>query len=174
MRRRKGHYSTRVLLHFKTLNRKSREENFSFVLQISAQENFWYIVLSFYFMLAVNGVMYNMLIWILYMWHFVVLVVWQVFKIWHWNLRLFWYFIWTILIYVQSSYSECIHYEIWVIIVLQNDYIHKIPFPANWTKMSRFVINRSNECFTASIIWWFDLNVRGRSVSSVLLVMLLL
>ena len=62
MRRRKGHYSTRVLLHFKTLNRKSQEENFSFVLQISAQENFWYIVLSFYFMLAVNGVMYNMLI----------------------------------------------------------------------------------------------------------------
>ena len=33
--------------------------------------------------------------------------------------------------YVQSSYGECIHYEIWVIIVLQNDYIHKIPFPAN-------------------------------------------
>ena len=83
-------------------------------------------------------------------------------------------FISTILIHVQSSYGECIHYEIWVIIVLQNDYIHKIPFPANWTKMSRFVINRSNECFTASIIWWFDLNVRGRSLSSVLLVMLLL
>ena len=88
MRRRKGHYSTRVLLHFKTLNRKSWEENFSFVLQISAQENFWYIVLSFYFMLAVNGVMYNMLIWILYMWHFVVLIE----STFDWNLRLFWYF----------------------------------------------------------------------------------
>ena len=74
MRRRKGHYSTRVLLHFKTLNRKSWEENFSFVLQISAHENFWYIVLSFYFMLAVNGVMYNMLIWILSMWHCVLLI----------------------------------------------------------------------------------------------------
>ena len=169
MRRRKGHYSTRVLLHFKTLNRKSWEENFSFVLQISAQENFWYIVLSFYFMLAVNGVMYNMLIWILYMWHFVVLIE-STFE----KLKIILVFICTVLIHVQSSYGECIHYEIWVIIVLQNDYIHKIPFPANWTKMSRFVINRSNECFTASIIWWFDLNVRGRSIPSVLLVMLLL